>query len=319
LGELEENSILSSTRIEPPLHGESPTTITKDFGLDPEKFDMEAFLKFSEENKSDEILTYFFAPITFHRDTWLKVGGYDTLFRRSREDSDFLVRSLKAGTIIKQTFKANVYHFTCVTSRGKRWYDSQDREAQERVKLQNIADQIEMGRFIRKWGNFAHGEYDLVKFDIDFVYNSDITTQEEFHIILGIEPFVSRVWLKSQEYVDKFIAVHENDHKLANQLLNFSENDWNKSKKFYNLVDFENIFRVGTPQDYNAKLEITTASPLTNIPSLLGIHQSLYSAEPGTYEFEPFRIDIKNKVDVTEDKVVVDNPEFDKTLIIKIK
>ena len=33
LANLEEDCILSSTRVEPPLHGESPFTITKDFGL----------------------------------------------------------------------------------------------------------------------------------------------------------------------------------------------------------------------------------------------------------------------------------------------
>jgi hypothetical protein len=295
------------------LHGQSHTTITKDFGLDPENFDMVGFVHFSESQKSDKTLPYFFAPVTFHKDTWLKVGGYDTLFRRSREDTDFLIRSLRAGTKIKQTFKANVYHFTCVASRGKKWYDTQDVEAQERVRLQNIADQAEMGRFIRKWGNFSHGEYDLIKYDIDFVCDKKISTQEEFHIILGIEPYVSRVWLTSQEDVDKLISVHDNDHLPANQLLNFSNNDWEIARKFYNQVDFAKIFKVGQPENYNIKVESELDA---NLPSLLGIHQAIYVTDCGTYEMGPFRVDIKQKVDVTEDHVVVENPEFDKSLLI---
>ena len=43
LKDLKENQILSSTRIEPPLHGDSDEKITKDFGADPNKFDLNKF------------------------------------------------------------------------------------------------------------------------------------------------------------------------------------------------------------------------------------------------------------------------------------
>ena len=119
LNELEENCILSSTRIEPPLHGTSDTVITKDFGVYPEEFPFEEFVKFAETQRSNKTLNYFFAPFTFYKKVWLEIGGYDTLFRRSREDSDLLQRFVQKGVKIKQTFNANVYHFTCVTSRGK--------------------------------------------------------------------------------------------------------------------------------------------------------------------------------------------------------
>jgi glycosyltransferase involved in cell wall biosynthesis len=42
LSELQDNCILSSTRVEPPLHGYSDYTITYDFGIDPTVFDMDS-------------------------------------------------------------------------------------------------------------------------------------------------------------------------------------------------------------------------------------------------------------------------------------
>ncbi len=166
---LEENTILSSTRIEPPLHGPSDKTITKDFGLDPLEFKFDEFVEFSETVKRSEIVDYFFAPYTFHKETWMKIGGYDTLFRRAREDSDFVQRCLHAGISLKQTFSAVVYHFTCVSSRGKNWFDKNNQDAQRRVELQKIADGIEIRRFLQKWGNFNHGEPKLNKIDMDLV------------------------------------------------------------------------------------------------------------------------------------------------------
>ena len=119
--------------------------------------------------ETKEIVDYFFAPYTFHKETWMKIGGYDTMFRRAREDSDFVQRCLHAGINLKQTFSAVVYHFTCVSSRGKNWFDKNNQEAQRRVELQKIADGIEIRRFLQKWGNFNHGEPKLNKIDMDLV------------------------------------------------------------------------------------------------------------------------------------------------------
>jgi len=34
------------------------------------------------------------------------------------------------------------------------WFDPNSEEAKQRVQTQNIADQVELMRFIRKWGRF---------------------------------------------------------------------------------------------------------------------------------------------------------------------
>ena len=134
------------------------------------------------------MINYFFAPITFYKKTWLSVGGYDTLFRRSREDSDFVQRCLHSGISLEQTFKANVYHFTCVTSRGKNWFDSNNKEAQKRVELQNKADQIELNKFIRKWGSFSHTE-PVNRYKVDLALNSDNS-----NLLRHVEPFFDKVY-----------------------------------------------------------------------------------------------------------------------------
>ena len=75
---------------------------------------------------------------------WNNIGGHDTQFRRSREDSDVLNRLILSGNTILQTWEALVYHFTCTSSRGKDWFNPKNTKAQERVKLQEQADYIEM-------------------------------------------------------------------------------------------------------------------------------------------------------------------------------
>ena len=129
LNQLEPNTILSATRVEPPLHGESDKTITKNFGLHPKDFNLKEWNIYSPTVKKDKESNYFFAPLTFYKDTWLNIGGYDTLFRRSREDSDLVQRFIHSGIKLKQTFNAIVYHFTCTTSRGADWFNKQNLKA----------------------------------------------------------------------------------------------------------------------------------------------------------------------------------------------
>ena len=83
---------LCATRVEPPLHPVGPEKFTHDFGLDPTRFDLDAFTEFAEQNKSDKQTGDFFAPFTLYKKDWIDVGGHNTLFRRSREDSDVLIR-----------------------------------------------------------------------------------------------------------------------------------------------------------------------------------------------------------------------------------
>jgi len=315
---LEENTILSSTRIEPPLHGPSDKTITKDFGLDPLEFKFKEFVEFAETVKKEETINYFFAPYTFHKETWKKIGGYDTVFRRAREDSDFVQRCLHANINLKQTFTAVVYHFTCVSSRGKNWFDTQNQEAQRRVELQKIADGIEIRRFLQKWGNFNHGDTKLNKLDIDLVLKNSTSLDPMF--VAQIEPFFSRVWLQSDEQKKHLISIFDNQHEPANQLLEITKEDWERDRKFFNEVDFDSIYRVGEPKKYNIKIEPNFESVNSNedefLRNITNISNILESNEPGVYEFGCATIDIKEIVNLSLQNIQVKNPHFDMSMLV---
>ena len=317
LDELEENCILSATRIEPPLHGPSETTITKDFGIDPNEFNWNEFVPFAELSKQNKTLEYFFAPFTFYKNVWLEIGGYDTMFRRSREDSDLLQRFIQKGVNIKQTFKANVYHFSCVSSRGKNWFDKSNEQVQKRVEMQKIADGIEIRRFLQKWGNFNHGEAKLNKLDMDLVLSDTGKLNPMF--IVQIEPFFSRVWLETEEQKKAIMSIFSNQHDPANELLGFSVEDWESAKQFYNQVDFDSIYKVGRPDDYNIKVEANFSgiNPQQDpfLQNLTRISSIVEPYEPGVYELGSAKIDVKNVVNLAPDQIVVQNPPFDMTLL----
>jgi GT2 family glycosyltransferase len=317
LDELEENCILSATRIEPPLHGPSETTITKDFGIDPNEFNWNEFVPFAELSKQNKTLEYFFAPFTFYKNVWLETGGYDTMFRRSREDSDLLQRFIQKGVKIKQTFKANVYHFSCVSSRGKNWFDKSNEQVQKRVEMQKIADGIEIRRFLQKWGNFNHGEAKLNKLDMDLVLSDTGKLNPMF--IVQIEPFFSRVWLETEEQKKAIMSIFSNQHDPANELLGFSVEDWESAKQFYNQVDFDSIYKVGRPDDYNIKVEANFSgiNPQQDpfLQNLTRISSIVEPYEPGVYELGSAKIDVKNVVSLAPGQIVVQNPPFDMTLL----
>jgi len=165
LNHLDNNTILSATRIEPPLHCQHDNQITyvRNFGLTPNSFTYDLFLQYAESIKNPhKLINYFFAPFTLYRNLWASIGGHDVKFKYSREDSDILYRfCLKKYNII-QCFDALVYHFSCTSSRGVRWWEN--RQIQQ---TQFDRDAIELERFIQKWGSFKHPtSYNQVENDV---------------------------------------------------------------------------------------------------------------------------------------------------------
>jgi GT2 family glycosyltransferase len=317
LSELQDGCILSSTRIEPPLHGYSDYTITYDFGTDPTVFNMDKWNKYSEMVKTSQVAEYFFAPITFYKKVWQSIGGYDTIFRRSREDSDFVQRVMQSGIRLIQTWQANVYHFTCVSSRGKNWFDTNDEQAKKRTQLQQVADGVELRRFIRKWGSFNHGESKLNKLDMDFVV--DENTNMPIDQLVHLEPYFSRMWFKTEEDKQLALKFFSNEQDPANELLGIAKKDWEASKKYYNVTDYDSIYRVGNPEDFNIKItaEFGKIPPANDIffQYLNQISEIISSSEPGIYQLGSIKVEIKNIVNLTKDQLQVKNPPFDFSLL----
>ena len=122
---LERGTVVSATRVEPPLHPPGPEKITINFHngkeCEADNFDNAAFIDWCTRIglKDTKITEGIFAPWCMYKEDFLAVGGHDELFApQSKEDSDLFNRFQLAGYKFKQPWNALVYHFT---SRGSRF------------------------------------------------------------------------------------------------------------------------------------------------------------------------------------------------------
>jgi glycosyltransferase involved in cell wall biosynthesis len=308
------NTILSSTRIEPPLHGPGPEKHTMNFGLVPSEFKYEEFLEYCENNRQEKLTEYFFAPFTMHKDVWNSIGGHDTLFRRSREDSDILNRLILSGAEIVQTWEALVYHFTCTSSRGKGWFDKSNKEAQLRARLQEQADGVEMTRMFRKWGGFSHGK--------PFNYHYNIVANIEFDsanlmLLPIVETFFDKVGVTSEDAYG--YLVNADEHKYANELLNFSQEDWNKYSYLYNTQNLEDRFVLGEVQgDVILTFKLSQINQENYNEVLQNLQHIIHNAEEGDWEVGGLILSIKNKTNNIKDKIKITNPEIKPEHLYKV-
>lgn len=310
LKRIEPGMVLCSTRIEPPLHVNSGEKITYDFGLDPTQFDLKAFTDFAESQKQDTYIEHFFAPFTMYKDVWTSIGGHDTQFRRSREDSDVLIRLVLNDVRITQTWSAIVYHFTCTSSRGLNWFDSQNREAQERAQLQQVADNIEMSRFFKKWGTFVHDTKKVKHFNIVANILGGTLELQKF---ANFETFFDKVFVEDEAIISVMQDYYDRLHIMANKLLNISDDDWRVYGYIYNtqkasdrikplhesagdvVVEF-NLNQVDTSYVYEF------ATKLQDIISEID--------DIGSYEYGPFKLTVNQLRDRADELIKVVNPQI---------
>lgn len=310
LKHLQPNMVLCSTRIEPPLHGNSGEKITYDFGVTPINFDLKAFTSYAESMKRDVITEYFFAPFTMYKDVWLSIGGHDTMFRRSREDSDILLRLVLNNVKIVQVWNALVYHFTCTTSRGVDWFNPQNTEAQRRAQLQQVADSIELERFIQKWGSFSHSLIKHKYYSIDAcISGSDLISSKWFP---AITTYFQTLYVTDISLVDILQERYNKLHEPANSLLNVSADDWNEYSYMFNTVKASS--KIKSISEYtNADIMVSfNIDDITDfyfqefIQNLQLIIDNVDNS--GLFEYGPFKITINNKIDRALDKIKVTNP-----------
>jgi glycosyltransferase involved in cell wall biosynthesis len=194
LKHLKEKTVVSLTRIEPPLHIEGKEKIVRNFGLWPEKnvddgFKEAEFDFFVNENlNSTKITSGIFAPWMIYKKDIEFVGFHDELFHSYQEDSDIFNRFLLAGYKLIQPWNAFVYHLTC---RGGQFQDglTVTKDSSFHSMKQNCAN-----NYIRKWGNWiANDEYSHPiiknKYNIGFIIrNCNINT------LMGLEPWCSTLY-----------------------------------------------------------------------------------------------------------------------------
>ena len=310
LQRIQPNTILCSTRIEPPLHGNSGEKITHDFGLDPTQFDLKAFTEFAQSQKKDLITEYFFAPFTLYKEVWNSIGGHDTQFRRSREDSDILTRLVLNNTAILQTWSAIVYHFTCTSSRGPNWFDQSNKEAQERAQLQQTADSIEMGRFFKKWGNFVHDTQKVKHFNIVANVLGGTLELQKF---ANFETFFDVVYVEDIAIVEVVQDYYDRLHAVANKLLNISDEDWSEYGYMYNTQKASDRIKPLSESNGDIVVEFNLNQvDMSYVYEFIAKLQDIVAEveDVGSFEYGPFKITINRIQDRATELVKISNPEI---------
>ena len=191
--EIEEKTIVSLTRIEPPLHPDGPEKVLLNCGVEPEEFKEQVVLNWVEKNSSaDKVTEGIFAPWAFYRKDFKEIGGHDPLYApQSKEDSDIFNRFQLNGVKFKQVWDGFVYHMTCrgsrrnVKDKAKNIYeDSPEWLAQNQRSTRN---------FIRKWGHFVKHDK-LMKPIVPNKYDIKIEVVNcTYDILSTLEPWCSAI------------------------------------------------------------------------------------------------------------------------------
>ena len=205
-------TIVSLTRIEPPLHPPGPEKIVEDFGTEPEEFEEQELLEFNEYQLNNYIHEKWtegvFAPWAFWVEDFKEVEGHDPLFSpQTKEDSDIFNRFYLNNIKFIQTWEGFVYH---LTSRGNRRnvkdgansiFEDNPQWVKQNKKSHN--------NFIRKWGHHVlHDKYmkPIVpnKYDIALIIDSKSTISSEHLMVL--EPYFSTIYIPSEQFVQRLIS-----------------------------------------------------------------------------------------------------------------
>ena len=90
LKHLKRGTIVSATRVEPPLHPDGPEKVLMNFGIEVEDFDYDKFCNWVEgpvdstggyQPKHGKLVTEgIFAPWCMYKEDFLAIGGHDELF-----------------------------------------------------------------------------------------------------------------------------------------------------------------------------------------------------------------------------------------------
>lgn len=210
---LEKGTIVSATRVEPPLHPEGPEKIIKDFGVEPEQFNFEVWNEWCtntgfEEEYSGKLTNGIFAPWCMYKKDFLSIGGHDELFApQSREDSDLFNRFKLAGYRFIQSWSGVVYHFT---SRGSRFNKYAGGDIMKDSPEWQQTNSKNERNFVRKWGTLPMNTMFMEpiiqpKYNIGFVVKNCYD-----QLLLNLEPFCDRIYSDNEGYI-KYVEIEQNN------------------------------------------------------------------------------------------------------------
>jgi glycosyltransferase involved in cell wall biosynthesis len=274
LKHLKPGAVVCGTRIEPPLHPEGNEKIIRNFGMDFDDLDIEAFENFcfdKIDELKDQTTKGMFAPWIIYKSDFIKMGGHDALFAPfPYEDSDIFQRWIIAGYELIQARDAFVYHLTC---RGHRWTS----EIQKDDEYFKVASQNAGRNYIRKWRSWIKNDayqHPILsnKYDIGFVVkNCDMA------LLYFIEPWGSTTYIENELLAGEYLRKAQSETVYPMQ---------NRVKTLQGEYNHAVVIEVDGSRVNNAGAQF-----ITQLPDILAT-----VTEPGEYQFEPFKIKI-NKVE----------------------
>jgi hypothetical protein len=211
LKHIQRGTVVSATRIEPPLHPEGLEKIVKDFGMWPESFMEREFLSFVAEEqlrRKDEITHGIFAPWFIHKEDFLDIGGHDSLFAPfPYEDSDIFQRFVLAGYKLVQSRDALVYHLTC---RGHKWTDNNELGKVDTTFI--VAERNARINYLRKWNSWIQNdEYHYPIIPPKYNTTAVLKNLTNIHQLETLEPWFGRVIVdvSSEPLRQEYITIHQ--------------------------------------------------------------------------------------------------------------
>ena len=267
-------TVVSATRIEPPLHPSDPAKIVLDLGLWPEidiidGFKRDEFNMFVEQNKKDITTDGIFAPWLIHKSDFNDIGGHDPIMKSHSEDRDLFNRFLLNGYNLIQSWEALVYHLTC---RGGQFeHASKTQDLTHKSNDWNKLAHNQTREFIRKWGTppkYNEYQYPIIssKYDIGFVVkNCDLQLLE------ALEPWCSTLYIDCsyKQYIEK---------EQLNTSFNLSE----RIKPYDNEKQNEILISFNATQLNQNNFQL-----LQQLPDIIKDN-----GEIGSFELDIFKIDI---------------------------
>lgn len=239
LKNIKPKTVVSLTRIEPPLHPAGPEKLLMDWGIEPEQFDEDATKDFVEDFKKhygDKITSGIFAPWAIYKKDFQAIGGHDPLFApQSREDSDIFNRFVLAGYNLIQTWEGFVYHMTCRGSRFNPTITNVGTPSQEWLIQNNKSER----NFIRKWGSMVRHDSNLMPI-VPNRYNIVAEIKDLFTIdfIKYIEPLFDKIYFNLKDR-------SKNDYNSVYMLMT-SVDDYIKEEQLNTKINLRDKFQFMT-------------------------------------------------------------------------
>tara|TARA_R110000851_G_scaffold278575_1_gene431627 strand:- start:1293 stop:2534 length:1242 start_codon:yes stop_codon:yes gene_type:complete len=298
-----DKTIVSLTRIEPPLHPPGPEKMLMDFGIEPEEFREQELLDWFKDIQLKQLTKStegIFAPWAFYKKDFQEIGGHDPLYApQSKEDSDIFNRFQLNGIKFIQTWGGCVYHMTC---RGSRFADGAKRNPDGNVFMKNREtdewlkqNQKATREFIRKWGHFVkHDQY--LKPIIPPKYDVGIIIKNcNDQLLEVLEPWCSNVYcdIDVSSYITKEPTSFNLKEKIKPYPVHAPENGVN--------VEIDGNYFTQQDFDHITKLQEILANQHKVLEQEL-IHHS----DDPAFQLDNLYITITNLI-TTENELIVNN------------